>query len=115
VVSKKAKRRVGVRGAMAMARHPTLRRASARAGAPTAKVGWRVGKTVAKRKARGQTERLVAAGRMAGSIVVIYGPMAAEVLRLADAPKPKRRAPAFAAGVVTGAAAAYFLIRQRRD
>ena len=52
---------------MAMARHPTLRRASARAGAPTAKVGWRVGKTVAKRKARGQTERLVAAGRMAGS------------------------------------------------
>jgi hypothetical protein len=115
VVSKKAKAQVGVRGAMAMARHPTLRRATARAGAPTAKVGWRVGKAVAKRKARGHTERLVAAGRMAGSIVVIYGPMAAEVLRLADAPKPKRRAPAFAAGVVTGAGAAYFLIRQRRD
>jgi hypothetical protein len=52
---------------------------------------------------------------MAGSIVVIYGPMVAEVLRLAETPKPKRRAPAFAAGVVTGAAAAYFLIRQRRD
>jgi hypothetical protein len=52
---------------------------------------------------------------MAGSIVVIYGPMAAEVLGLADAPKPKRRAPAFVAGAVTGAGAAYFLIRQRRD
>jgi len=100
---------------MAMARHPTLRRATARAGAPTAKVGWRVGKTVAKRKARGHTERLVGAGRMAGSIVVIYGPRVARVLRITDAPKPKRRGPAFAAGVVTGAVAAYFLIRQRRD
>jgi hypothetical protein len=41
--------------------------------------------------------------------------MAAEVLGLADAPKPKRRAPAFAAGAVTGAGATYLLIRQRRD
>src|SRR4029079_8696789 len=46
VVSKKAKRRVGVRGAMAMARHPTLRRASARSGAPRPQGGWRGGQNL---------------------------------------------------------------------
>jgi hypothetical protein len=49
---------------------------------------------------------------MAGSIVAIYGPMAAEALGLVEAPKPKRRARAFAARVVTGVAASYVL-RQR--
>jgi hypothetical protein len=106
MVSNKTKARLGARGAVAMARHPTLRRATMRVGAPTAKV-------VVKSQMRGRTERIGAAARTAGSIVVMYGPIAAEALGLVEAPKPKRRAPAFAAGVVTGAAASYILIRQR--
>jgi hypothetical protein len=110
VVSKKTKAKMGARGAAAVASRPTLRRASA----PTAKVGWRVGKVVAKRKVGGHAQRLGTAGKMAGSMALVYGPMAAEVFGLVDAPKPRRRAPVFAAGVVTGAGATYLLTRQRR-
>jgi hypothetical protein len=53
---------------------------------------------VAKRKVGGHAQRL-----------------GAEVFGLVDAPKPRRRAPVFAAGVVTGAGATYLLTRQRRD
>jgi hypothetical protein len=77
-----------------------------RAGVPTAKV-------VVKRQMRDRMERIGPAARTAGSIVMIYGPMAAEALGLIDAPKPKRRAPAFAAGAVTGGVASYVLLRQR--
>jgi hypothetical protein len=115
VVSKKTKAKMGARGAKAVARRPTLRRAATRAGAPTAKVGWRVGKVAAKRKVGGHAQRVGTAGKTAGSIALIYGPIAAEVLGLVDAPKPKRRAPVFAAGVATGAAATYLLTRRRGD
>jgi hypothetical protein len=110
----KTKARLGAGGVMTMVRHPTLRRASVRAGAPTAKVGWRVGKLVAKRKARGGAERIGAGGRTAAQIALVYGAMAAEVLGVVESPKPRRRAPVFAAGVVTGAGATYLLTRGRR-
>ena len=90
----------------AVARHPALRRATMRVGVPTAKV-------VVKRQMRNQMERIGPAARTAGSIVAIYGPMTAEALGLVEAPKPKRRAPAFAAGVVTGVVASYALRSQR--
>jgi hypothetical protein len=107
--------RVASKGAVAMARHPTLRRTTVRVGAPPAKLGWRVGKVVVKRKARAQVEQLVAVGRTVGAFAVIYGPMAAETFGLVEAPKPKRRAPAFAAGVVIGASAVYVLNRNNRE
>jgi hypothetical protein len=106
MVSNKTKARLGVRATVAAARHPALRRATTRVGVPTAKV-------VVKRKMRDQMERIGAAAKTTGSIVVIYGPMAAEVLGLVEAPKPKRRAPVFAAGAVTGGVASYVLLRQR--
>jgi len=112
--SKKTTARLGAGGAIALARHPTLRRATARVGAPTAKVGWRVGKVVAKRKVRGQLERVGEAGRTASAVWVEYGPLLAQALGLVEAPKPRRRAPVFAAGAVTGAAASYLLLRQRQ-
>ena len=62
--SRTAKVRVGVKGALAMARHPTVRRATLRAAKPPAKVGWRVGIVVVRRKARTQLEQLAANGRM---------------------------------------------------
>jgi len=106
MVSNKAKVRLGARGTAAMARHPTLRRAMTRVGVPAAKV-------VVKRSMRDRLELLGSAAKTAGSTVVIYGPIAAEALGLVEAPKPTRRAPAFAAGAVTGAVASYVLIRQR--
>jgi hypothetical protein len=106
MVSNKTKARLGVRATVAAARHPALRRATTRVGVPAAKV-------VVKRQMRDQMERIGAAARTTGSILVIYGPMAAEVLGLVEAPKPKRRAPAFAAGAVTGGVASYVLLCQR--
>jgi hypothetical protein len=98
--SNATKLRIGAKGALAIARHPALRRL--------------VGRVIVRRKTRGQIERLVTAGRTVGEIVVIYGPMTAEVLGLVEPPKPKRRAPAFVAGAVIGAGAAYVLIRKQR-
>ena len=114
VVSKKKTAKAGARGAMAVARRPKLRWATARAGAPTAKAGWTLGKTVAKRKVGPHAQRIGASGKTVGSMALIYGPMAAEVLGLVDTPKPKRRAPFFVAGVAIGAGATYLLTRQRR-
>jgi len=99
--SNATKLRVSAKGAVAIARNPVLRRLVAR--------------IVITRKARGRIERFVDAGRTAGEIVVIYGPMAAEVLGLVEPPKRKRRAPAFAALIVIGAGAVYVLNRSRRD
>ncbi len=113
--TKPTKTRIGAKGAVAMARHPTLRRMTVRVGTPPAKLGWHVGKVVVRRKARGQVERLVGAGRTVGALAVVYGPMTAEVFGLVEPPKPKRRAPAFVAGVVIGAGAVYVLDRNRRD
>lgn len=113
--SKKTTARLGVSGAMAVARHPTLRRATVRVGAPTAKAGWRVGKVVIRHKVRGQIERIGAAGRTVTEMWVLYGPTVAEALGLVEPPKPNRRAPSFAAGAATGAAASYLLLRRLRD
>jgi len=109
MVSNKTKTRVGLGAALMLVRHPTLRRATTRVGAPTAKF-------VVKRQLREQADRIGAVVDTAGSIVLIYGPIAAEALGLVEPPKPKRRAPTFAkaaAVAVTAAAASYVLVRAR--
>lgn len=113
--SKTATFRVAGKSAVAMARHPTLRRATVKTATPPAKVGWRVGKVVVMRKVSAQIERVGTAGRTTGALLLVYGPMAAEVFGLVEAPKPRRRVPAFAAGVVLGAGAAYALNRSNPD
>jgi len=99
--SNATKLRISAKAAVAIARHPVLRRL--------------VGRVIVRRKTRGQIERLVTAARTVGEIVVIYGPMTAEVLGLVEPPKPKRRAPAFVAGLVIGACAGFVLIRKQRN
>ena len=96
--SKKTTAKVGAKGAIAMARHPTLRRATVKAG-----------KTVAKRKAREQYDELSAIARTGAALWVIYGVPAARELGLIQPPKPRRTGRAFFAGVAIGAAAVYFL------
>jgi hypothetical protein len=113
--SKATNVRVGAKGAVAIARHPALRRMTVRVGTPPAKLGWKIGKVVVRRKARDRIERIVAGGRTVGALAVVYGPMTAEVFGLVEPPKPKRRAPAFVAGVVIGAGALHVLKRNRRD
>jgi len=135
--SKKTAARVGVKGAKVMARHPRVRRATIRAARPTAKAGWKVGKVVAKRKVRQRVkgwserietvsdrlgglgdgleqlgdgiERLGGVAQFLGQMAVVYGPPAAEVFGLIEAPKPRRTAPALMAGIAIGAVGVYFL------
>jgi len=113
--SKTATLRMSGKSAVAMARHPTLRGATVRAATPPARLGWRVGKVVVRRKVRAQVERVAAAGKTAGALLVVYGPMAAELFGLVEPPKRTRRAPAFAAGVLIGAGAVYALNRNNQD
>jgi hypothetical protein len=113
MLSRKSKARLGLLAALKLARSRKTRKATLRVGAPTAKAGARVGKVVAKRKARRHAGRAGNAARTALSLAVVYGPIAAEVLRLVEPPKPRRRAPVFAAGVVTGGVVAHLLTRRR--
>ena len=92
-------------GATKGARNRTARRA--------AKAIWFVGKQVAKRKARKHARRYGDAARTAWSAALIYGPMAAEVLGVVEQPKPRRRFPAFLAGIAVGGGLMYLAGRDR--
>jgi hypothetical protein len=108
MLSTSTKARLGAKGTVAVAKHPTIRRIALKAGVPSAKV-------LARRQARNRLELVGAAAMKAGSMVVVYGPIAADALGLAEAPKPKRRAPGFlvAATAATLAAVALLLLRGR--
>jgi hypothetical protein len=101
--------KAGAKGATKVARNRTARRAAK----PAAKATWFVGKTVAKRKAREHARRYGDAARAAWSAALIYGPMAAEVLGVVEQPKPRRRFPAFLAGIAVGGGLMYLAGRDR--
>ncbi len=100
----------GVKGAMLLARHPMLRRA-------TARVGWSAGKTVAERRFRPHLELVETAARTVGETVVLlvtYGPELAEALGLVEPPKRRRTGRAVVVGVAIGAGAVYLSAPERR-
>jgi hypothetical protein len=107
--SKTAATKAGAKGATRVAGSPTARQAAK----PAAKATWFVGKKVAKRKATEHARRYGDAARTARSIALIYGPMAAEVLGVVEQPKPRRRFPAFLAGVAMGAGLMHLAGRDR--
>ncbi len=109
MVSTKTKAKAGVKGAQLMARHPTLRRG-------TAKAGWTAGKMVAKRKARAELDRFSPVAHTVGEtvmVVAVVWPQVAQELGLVEAPRTRRTGPAVAAGIAIGAGAVYFLGQQR--
>ena len=107
--SKTTAAKTGAKGATKVARNRTARRAVK----PAAKATWFVGKKVAKRKARKHAGRYGEAARTAWSAALIYGPMAAEALGVVEQPKPRRRLPAFLAGIAIGGGLAYLAGRDR--
>jgi hypothetical protein len=107
--SKMTAAKAGAKGATKVARNPTARQAAK----PAAKATWFVAKKVAKRKARRHARRYGDAARTAWSIALIYGPMAVEALGLVEQPKPRRRLPAFLAGIAMGAGLMYLAGRNR--
>jgi hypothetical protein len=107
--SKTTAAKAGAKGATKVVRSRTARRA-AKTGA---KSTWFVGKKVAKRKARKHACRYSDAARTAWSAARIYGPMAAEALGWVERPKPRRRSPAFLAGIAVGAGVMHLAGRNR--
>ncbi len=107
--SKKSAAKAGAKGATKLVRSRTARRA-AKTGA---KATWFVGKKVAKRKAKKQARRYRDAARTATLAARTYGPIAAEALGWVERPKPRRRSPAFVAGVAVGAVAMHLVTRSR--
>jgi hypothetical protein len=101
--------KAGAKGATKVARKRRVRRAAR----PAAKATWLVGKKVVKRKAKKHARRYGDAVRTAGMTTLIYVPMAAEVLGVAEPAKPRRRAPAFLAGMALGAGLMYPVARRR--
>jgi hypothetical protein len=98
-----------VKAGAKVARNRTARRAAK----PAVKATWFVGKKVVKRKARKHGRRYGDAARTARSAALIYGPMAAEVLGMVEQPKPRRRFPAFLAGIALGGGLMYLAGRDR--
>ena len=107
--SKTTAAKAGAKGATVVARNRTARRAAK----PAAKATWLVGKKVAKRKAKKHARRYGDAARTAWSAALIYGPMAVDVLGVVEPPKPRRRLPAFLAGIAVGAGLMYLAGRNR--
>jgi hypothetical protein len=101
--------KAGANGAKKGARNRTARRAAKPAG----KAIWFVGKKVVKRKARKRARRYGDAARTAWSAALIYGPMAAEVFGVVERPAPRRRLPAFLAGIAVGGGLMYLAGRDR--
>jgi hypothetical protein len=94
----------------------------AKATKPAAKVAVKAGKPMAKRRARRRGDQMIDVARMlgdrarlAGEVLVVYGPMVAYELGLAERPTPKRTAPRVMAGIVIGATAVYFLDAEHRE
>jgi hypothetical protein len=112
VVRSRATRRAakaGVKGGTKVVRSRTTRRAAK----PAARATWFVGKKVVKRKAKKRARSYGDAAGTAWSAATIYVPLAAEALGLVEQPKPRRRAPAFLAGVAVGAGLMYVARRDR--
>ncbi len=101
--------KVAAKGATMVVRNRTARRAAK----PAAKATWFLGKRIAERKARKHARRYGDAARTAWSAALIYVPIAAEVLGLVERPKPRRRLPAFLAGIAVGGGLVYLAGRGR--
>jgi hypothetical protein len=109
VLSNSTKGKVGLKAAGAAIKNPAATRFVAKASAPAAKGGLRLGKTVGKRKANRRLEDVGKTARTVGQTIATYGPEAAQLLGWVEPPKPKRTAPRVLVGVVIGAAAMYLL------
>jgi hypothetical protein len=107
--SKTTAAKAGAMGATKVARNRTARRAAK----PAAKATWFGGKKAAKRKALKHARRYGDAASAARSAALIYGPMVAEVLGMVEQPKPRRRFPAFLAGIALGGGLMYLARRDR--
>jgi hypothetical protein len=109
VISKRAKRKVGVRAAKTVAKRPQLLLKGAKVAVPAGKAGLIGSKPFLRRRARKRIEKLDKASRTLGEALAVYAPQAAYEMGLADPPKPRRAVPRVAVGVLVGAGAMYLL------
>jgi hypothetical protein len=109
VLSNGMKGKVGLKATGAAIKNPSAMRLVAKASAPAAKGGVRLGKTIAKRKASRRLEDVGKTARAVGETIAVYGPEAAQLLGWVEPPKPKRTAPRVLAGIVIGATAMFLL------
>ena len=109
VISTTTKGKIGLKAAKGAAKRPRVVMAGTRAAIAAAKLGAKAGKLCLKRRGRQRTDQLLGVSRKVGEALTVFGPQAAYELGLAEPPKPKRTAPHFAAGMVIGASAVYFL------
>jgi hypothetical protein len=99
----KTKAKLGAKTAKTTAKNPRI-----------AKMAFRVGKPVAKRKLRGHVKGVGTTARTAREYVVVYGTIAAQALGFVEPPKPKHTTRRVVLGVVIGATAMYYLRRADR-
>jgi hypothetical protein len=109
VLSTTTKTKAAAKAARAAVANPGPIRVGARAARPVGKLGFKVTKPLAKRRARQRVEGLRQAARSAKGTAVMYGPRVAYALGLVELPKRRSTTPFFVAGVVTGASTMYFL------
>ena len=109
VLSNSTKGKVGLKAASAAIKKPAATGLLAKASAPAAKGGMRLGKSIAKRKASRRIEDVGKTARAVGETIAIYGPEAAQLFGWVEPPKPKRTAPRVLVGIVIGAAAMFLL------
>ncbi len=109
VLSRSTKTKLGLKGAKVLARNPAILRTGTRAAAPAGRLGFRLAKPVAKRRARQRGADLSQAAQTAAAYLITYAPQVAQQLGLVEPPRRRRTGPLLVAGVVVGASAVYFL------
>jgi hypothetical protein len=104
-MTRRRKAKLAAKTGKVMIEHPRVRHATTAVAVPVAKRRLRK----RGRQAARQLDRYGAVARTAGGAIAERGPGAAQALGLYEPPAPKRTAPRVAAGIVIGAALAYFL------
>jgi len=101
-------------------KHPNATWTGVRRSAPAARLAFKLGRSMYQRRTRRRMQRIGATARTTGEwlaatgeLLATYGPQAAQELGLVEAPKPKRTAPRFVAGVAVGAGVVYFFEPER--
>ena len=104
---RRTKPRLGPTAATGVLFDPEIRRAAAHAAPPVARLGFGVGRRLARRRAQRRWDQTAGAIQTLATVLTTFGPQLAQELGLIEPPRRRPVAPVLAGGAVLGAGALY--------
>jgi hypothetical protein len=114
MLSRRSKPSIGATAATGLFTDPLIRRAALEAAPPMAKLGFGVGRRLARRRARRRIAQFSGTVNAIATVLAAYGPLVAQELGLVEPPRRSSRvASKLAATAVIAAGAVYLLDPER--